>query len=60
VGKNEGKLLFVRPRRRWKKSIILKIAIEGMDYIKLVQDRFQCRDLCEYGNETLYFLQVMK
>jgi hypothetical protein len=42
VGKLEGKRLLGRPRRRWEDNIkmdLQELGCEGMDWIKLVQDR---------------------
>jgi hypothetical protein len=44
--KPERKSLFIRPNLRWEKNINIgfrKICCEGMDYIKLAQDRIQWR-----------------
>jgi len=42
VGKPEGRRLLGRPRRRWEDNIkmnLQEVGCEGMDWIKLVQDR---------------------
>jgi CRISPR/Cas system-associated protein Cas7 (RAMP superfamily) len=48
VGKPEGKRLLVRQRRRWGDNIkmdLQKVGCEGMDWIKLAQDRDRWRAL---------------
>jgi hypothetical protein len=47
VGKPKGKRPLGRPRRRWVDNIkmILEIGWDGMDWIKLAQDRDQWRAL---------------
>jgi hypothetical protein len=45
VGKPEGKRPLGRPRHRWVGNIILKRTLNGMDWIKLAQDRDQWRGL---------------
>jgi hypothetical protein len=48
MGKLEGKRPLGRPRRRWMDNIkmdLREIGLDGMDWIVLVQDRDQCRDL---------------
>jgi len=39
VGKPEGKRLLGRPRRRWEdnKEIVLKIGLNGVDWVDLAQ-----------------------
>ena len=42
VGKPEGKRPLGRPRRRWEDNIkmdLQEVVCEGMDWIKVVQDR---------------------
>jgi hypothetical protein len=43
VSKPKGKISLERPRQRWKDINIdlMEIRSEGMDWINLVQDRFQ-------------------
>jgi hypothetical protein len=44
VGKPEGKRPLGRPRRRWKDNIKLdltEIGIDGVNWIRLAQDRFK-------------------
>jgi hypothetical protein len=46
VGKPEGKRLLRIPRRRWKDNIKLdlrEIVIDGVNWIRLAQDRVQWR-----------------
>jgi hypothetical protein len=48
VGKPEGKRPLMRPRRRWEDNIMMdlkKVRYEGMDMIKLAQDRDGWRTL---------------
>jgi hypothetical protein len=48
VGKPEGKRPLRRPRRRWVDNVkidLRKIGWDGMDWIKLAQDRDQWRAL---------------
>jgi len=48
VGKPEGKRPLGRPRRRWEGNIKMdhqEVACEGVDWIKLVQDRGRWRAL---------------
>jgi hypothetical protein len=48
VGKPEGKRVLGRPRRRWVDNIKMdlgEIRWDGMDWIKLAQDRDQWRAL---------------
>jgi hypothetical protein len=48
VGNSEGKRPLGRPRRRWVDNIkmyLREIEWDGMDWIDLVQDRDQWRDL---------------
>jgi hypothetical protein len=48
VGKPEGKRPLGRPRRRWEDNIkmdLREIEWDGMDWIKLAQDRDQWRAL---------------
>jgi hypothetical protein len=48
VGKPEGKRPLGRPRHRWVdniKMVLRGIGWDGMDWIKLAQDRDQCRAL---------------
>jgi hypothetical protein len=48
VGKKEGKRPLGRPRRRWVDNIkinLKQIGWDGMDWIKVTQDRDQCRAL---------------
>jgi hypothetical protein len=48
VGKPEGKRPLGRPRRRWVDNIKMdlgEIGWDGRDWIKLAQDRDQCRAL---------------
>jgi hypothetical protein len=48
VGKPEGKGPLGRPRRRWMDNIkmdLREIKWDGMDWIDLAQDRYQCRAL---------------
>ena len=42
VGKPEGKITLVRPRRRWEDNIkmdLQEVGCGGMDWIELAQDR---------------------
>jgi hypothetical protein len=44
VGKLEGKRQLGRPRRRWVNNIKMDLRViewNGMDWIELVQDRYQ-------------------
>jgi hypothetical protein len=46
VGSPEGKRLLERPRRRWEDNIkmdLREIGIDGANWIRLAQDRVQCR-----------------
>jgi hypothetical protein len=46
VGKPEGKRPLERPRRRWEDNIkmyLRKIGIDGVNWIRLAQDRVQWR-----------------
>jgi hypothetical protein len=46
VGKPEGKRLLRRPKRRWVGNIkidLSEIGWDGMDWIDLVQDKYQWR-----------------
>jgi hypothetical protein len=46
VGRPEGKRPLGRPRRRWKDNIKMdlgEIEIDGANWIRLAQDRVQCR-----------------
>jgi hypothetical protein len=46
VGRPEGKRSLKRPRRRWKGNIkmdLREIGIDGANWIRLAQDRFQWR-----------------
>jgi hypothetical protein len=46
VGRPEGKRPLGRPRRRWEDNIGLdlrEIGIDGANWIRLAQDRVQCR-----------------
>jgi hypothetical protein len=48
VGKPEGKIPLVRPRRRWVDNITMdlrEVGLDGMDWIELAQDRDQWRAL---------------
>ena len=48
VGKPEGKRPLGRPKRRWEDNIkmdIQKVGCEGMDWMKLAQDRDRWRAL---------------
>jgi hypothetical protein len=48
VGNPEGKRPLGRPRRRWMDNIIMHlrdVGWDGMDWIDLAQDRYQCRAL---------------
>jgi hypothetical protein len=50
VGKPEGKKLLGKPRRRWVNNIKMdlgEIRLGGVDWIRLAQDRDQCRDQTE-------------
>jgi hypothetical protein len=47
VGRPEGKRLLGRPRRRWEDNIKMdfrEIGIDGVNWIRLAQDRVQWRD----------------
>jgi hypothetical protein len=41
VGKPEGKRPLGRPRHRWMDNIKMDLGWDGMDWIKLAQDRDQ-------------------
>jgi hypothetical protein len=46
MGMSEGKRPFGRPRRRWEDGIrmdLREIGLEGVDCIRLAQDRDRCR-----------------
>jgi hypothetical protein len=46
VGKTEGKRSLGRPRRRWEDGVrmdLREIALAGVDWIRLAQDRDRCR-----------------
>jgi hypothetical protein len=46
VGRPEGKRPLERPRRRWENNIkmdLREIVIDGANWIRLAQDRVQCR-----------------
>jgi hypothetical protein len=46
IGRPEGKRQLERPRRRWKDNIkmdLREIGIDGANWIRLAQDRFQLR-----------------
>jgi hypothetical protein len=46
VGRPEGKIPLGRPRRRWEDSIkmnLREIGIDGVNWIRLAQDRVQWR-----------------
>jgi hypothetical protein len=46
VGKSEGNRPLGRPRRRWDINVKLdlrEIGIDGVKWIRLAQDRVQCR-----------------
>jgi hypothetical protein len=46
VGRPEGKRPLGRPRRRWEDNIkmdLREIGIDGANWIRLAQDRVQCR-----------------
>jgi hypothetical protein len=46
VGRPEGKRPLGRPRRRWENNIkkeLREIGIAGANWIRLAQDRVQCR-----------------
>jgi hypothetical protein len=46
VGRPEGKRLMGRPRRRWEDNIkmeLMEIGIDGVNWIRLAQDRVQWR-----------------
>jgi hypothetical protein len=47
VGRSEGKRPLGRPRRRWEDNIkmgLKEIGIDGANWIRLAQDKVQCRD----------------
>jgi hypothetical protein len=47
VGRPEGKIQLGRPRYRWEDKIktdLMGIGIDGANWIRLAQDRVQCRD----------------
>jgi hypothetical protein len=46
VGRPEGKRPLGRPRRRWEDNIqmdLMEIGIDGANWIRLAQDKFQWR-----------------
>jgi hypothetical protein len=46
VGRPEGKIPLGRPRRRWEDNIKMDLGgiwIDGANWIRLAQDRVQCR-----------------